>query len=179
MMCLALCNVFDVIFIRLVAYLAKSMIFVWNWLRLRNRNDAKVVISLNMTLFVFGCLFCPKFFDSRKIVYRIFLFRSCCARAIPIRNITLKSVIVIGLLENASSQVGWIEKLSSHETSNWRCFDVLSFILGLCHCNLDSTFNRAYSRSCSTRGLNLPSFIINCQLIQLVKNLSCAEIIDP
>ena len=102
-MCLALCDMFDVILIRLVAYLAKSMIFVWNWLRLRNRNDAKVVISLNMTLFVFGCLFCPKFFDSCKIVNCIFLLRSCCARAIPIGNITLKSVIVIRLLENASS----------------------------------------------------------------------------
>ena len=178
-MCLALCNMFDVILIRLVAYLAKSMIFVWNWFRLRNRNDAKVVISLNMTLFVFGCLFCPKFFDSCKIVNCIFLLRSCCARAIPIGNITLKSVIVIGLLENSSSQVGWIEKLSFHETSNWRCFDILGFILGLCHCNLDSTFYRAYSRSRPTRRGNLPSFIINCQLIQLVKNLSCAEIIDP
>ena len=58
MMCLALCNVFDVIFIRFVAYLAKSMIFMWDWLQLRNRNDAKVVISLNMTLFVFSRLFC-------------------------------------------------------------------------------------------------------------------------
>ena len=178
-MCLALCNVFDVIFIRFVAYLAKCVIFVWDRFQLRNRNDAKVVISLNMTLFVLGCLFCSQLFDSCKIVYRIFLFCSCCARAIPIWYITLKSVIVIRLLENASGQMSWVQKLSSNETSNWRCFDILSFILGLCHCNLDSTFNRAYSRSCSTGRWNLPPFIINCQLIQLVKYLSRTEIIDP
>ena len=178
-MCLALCNVFDVIFIRFVANLAESMIFVGDRFQLRNRNDAKVVISLNMTLFVFSCLFCSQFLDSYKIVYRIFLLRSSRARAIPIGNITLKSVIVIRLLENAPGQMGWVKKLSSNETSNWRSFDILSLILGLCHCNLDSTFYRAYSRSRPTRRGNLPSFIINCQLIQLVKNLSCAEIIDP
>ena len=75
--------------------------------------------------------------------------------------------------------MGWVQKLSSNETSNWRSFDILSFILGLCHCNLDSTFYRAYSRGCPTRRGNLPSFIINCQLIQLMKNLSRTEIIDP
>ena len=102
MMCLALSDVFDVIFIRFVANLAESMIFMWDWFQLRNRNDAKVVISLNMTLLVFSCLFCSEFFDSYKIVYSIFLFRSCCTWAIPVGNITLKSVIVIWLLENAA-----------------------------------------------------------------------------
>ena len=75
--------------------------------------------------------------------------------------------------------MGWIQQLSSNKTSNWRCFNILGFILGLCHCNLNSTFNRAYSRGRPTRRGYLPTFIIDCQLIKLMKNLSRTEIIDP
>ena len=177
-MCLAICDMFHVILVVFIANLTIRMIFIGHRFWLRYFPCPIVMIRVNKFLLVFSSLSCTSFLYSFKVFYCKLLFGPWNTRAVTIRHVSLKMVIVIRLLELLFCKVHWVEKFTLHQAANWGRFEILCFYLSLCESDLDSTFCRAYTWTSHTcLSWYLLTTLINRKFIELVENLSCAYII--